>query len=112
MNKLVITGYLETEPKIWETEAAKIACFSIAHSDTSSPTTDVHNVVVSNDYLVDMLVKHLQKNMHLQVEGRLRNRWISKDDGTEVAVAEIVIDNFYGGIEILSSAKNVSNLGA
>jgi len=104
-NKLIITGYLEAEPQIWETETLKCAYCSVIPANNKGPSLpNPCNVVIYNDFLVDKFVKHLQKGMHLQLEGRVRNKWV-QENGVEVAVPEIVIDNFYGEIGILTSSS-------
>lgn len=107
MNEIKITGNLGANPEIKITEMSKFAYFYIAHNikrkqaGKTLETADWHRVVVFNDYVVDVVVSKLQKGSHVQVEGQLRNRKFTKEDGTSTTVTEIVLDQYNGRIEIL-----------
>lgn len=108
MNQIIITGNLGSNPEIKATETTKYAHFSIAHNirrksadGKTLEITEWHKVTVFNEYWVDMVAKQLNKGTHVQVEGQLRNRKTTKEDGTSTILTEIVVCRHKGGIEIL-----------
>ncbi len=82
-NKATLIGFLGQDPKFIETEKSKLTTFSLATTERDAEGKDVpewHDVVTfgkSADYVKD----HFKKGAFALVEGRIRSRKWTDQDG-------------------------------
>lgn len=97
VNKAILIGNLGKDPEIRRLENGGIVGnFTIATSDVyvdkssgeKKETTDWHTVVVWNK-LAEITEKYLKKGMKVYVEGRLKNRTWTDQNGTTKYITEI-----------------------
>jgi single-strand DNA-binding protein len=118
VNKAILIGNLGKDPEIRRLENGGIVGnFTIATSDVyvdkssgeKKETTDWHTVVVWNK-LAEITEKYLKKGMKVYVEGRLKNRTWTDQNGTTKYITEI----FAHDLTILTvkgtSSKTVDNI--
>lgn len=112
MNKAIIIGNVGQDPDIRYTqENSKIATFSVATTEywkdkasgERKSITEWHRVVVFNANISDIVEQYVKKGDKVCVEGAIKIRKYTGNDGVEKNIAEIVISQFKGGIELLGS---------
>lgn len=112
MNKAIIIGNVGQDPDIrFSQSGAKIASFSVATTESwkdkasgeRKSITEWHRVVVFNENLADIVEKYIKKGSKVFIEGSLKTRKYTGNDGVEKNITEIVISQFKGGIELLGN---------
>ena len=107
LNRATLIGNVGQEPKIIMTQSGgKFATFSIATSEkwTDKQTgevkenTDWHNIIVSTDGLANVVEQYVKKGTRLFVEGRIRTRKYTDNNGLDRYVTEIVVGGFNSSI--------------
>lgn len=109
INKAILLGNLGRDPEIRTTSDGKpIAQFTLATSEVwSSPgrekqtRTEWHRVVVFNEHLVSIVERFLKKGQRVYIEGQIRTRKWTDQNGQENIIREIVLNRFRGEIVLL-----------
>ena len=117
INKAIIIGRLGKDPQINTfTNGGKIASFTVATSETwndkttgeRKERTEWHNIVVNNPALVTLAEKYLKKGSQAYIEGTIRTREYTDQNGLKRYVTEIVVAPFNGEIMLLDSKPTQS----
>jgi len=113
VNKVILIGNLGRDPEIRSMQTGKVAQLAVATSETwndkntgeRKEQTEWHRVVIFNPRLVDVAEKMLQKGSKVYIEGNLRTRKWTGQDGKENYTTEIVLNQFRGEMTILGGMK-------
>lgn len=109
VNKVTLLGNLGKDPEIRTTQQGKrIANLTLATSESwkdkqtgeKKEQTEWHKVVVFNDGLAGLLEQYVHKGSKLHVEGQLKTRKWTDQNGQDRYSTEVVIDQFKGDIVI------------
>ena len=120
VNKVIIIGNLGQDPDIrYSQSGAKIASFSVATTESwkdkasgeRKSITEWHRVVVFNENLADIVEKYIKKGSKVFIEGSLKTRKYTGNDGVEKNITEIVISQFKGEITMLDGRSSTDNTG-
>ena len=119
INKVILVGNLGRDPEIRATSTGKIATISLATSESwkdkttgeRKEQTEWHRVVVFNTNLVEVVEKMMQKGTKVYIEGNLRTRKWTNQQGQDVYTTEVVLNQFSGQLVILSGAKAFDQSG-
>lgn len=112
INKAIIIGRLGKDPQINTfPNGGKIATFTVATSErwTDKQTgekkerVEWHNVVINSPALVTVAEKYLQKGNQVYIEGTLRTREYTDQNGLKRYITEIVAGAFSGQLILLES---------
>lgn len=112
INKAIIIGRLGKDPQINTfTNGGKVASFTVATSETwndkttgeRKERTEWHNIVINNPALVTLAEKYLKKGSQAYIEGTIRTREYTDQNGLKRYVTEIVVAPFNGEIMLLDS---------
>lgn len=118
INKVILVGNLGKDPEIRTTQNGKeMASFSIATSEswtdkfsgTRSEKTEWHNIVIFSEGLVKIVKDFARKGSKVYVEGSLRTRKWTDQNGTEKYTTEVVLYNFNSTLTLLDSRNSMSN---
>ena len=115
INKVILVGNLGRDPETRATANGKIANFSIATSEywkdkntgERKEQTEWHRVVIFNPNLVEVIEKMVQKGTKVYVEGTLRTRKWTNQQGQDVYTTEVVLNQYSGQLVILSGSKSL-----
>ena len=117
INKAIIIGRLGKDPQINTfTNGGKIASFTVATSETwndkttgeRKERTEWHNIVINNPALVTLAETYLKKGSQAYIEGTIRTREYTDQNGLKRYVTEIVVAPFGGQIMLLDSKPTQS----
>jgi single-strand DNA-binding protein len=117
INKAIIIGRLGKDPQINTfTNGGKIASFTVATSETwndkttgeRKERTEWHNIVINNPALVNLAETYLKKGSQTYIEGTIRTREYTDQNGLKRYVTEIVVEPFGGQIMLLDSKPTQS----
>ena len=117
VNKVILLGNLVKDPDIRATSTgSRLASFSIATStkyrnkDTQQleDKTEWHRIVVFNDKLADICEKYLRKGSKIYIEGQLKTRKWTDNNGVDKYTTEVVIPNYSGVLTMLDSRAQSS----
>jgi single-strand DNA-binding protein len=117
INKAIIIGRLGKDPQINTfTNGSKIASFTVATSETwndkttgeRKERTEWHNIVINNPALVTLAETYLKKGSQAYIEGTIRTREYTDQNGLKRYVTEIVVAPFGGQIMLLDSKPTQS----
>lgn len=100
LNKVILVGNLGRDPELKSTPSgAKVLEVSIAtterftdRNNEQQEQTDWHRIVMWNQK-AEYIARNTRKGSSLYVEGRLRYRKYTAQDGTERFITEILADN-------------------
>lgn len=115
VNKAIIVGNLGRDPEIRNTQSgSKIVNLTIATSDTWNDRstgerrerTEWHRIVIFNERTADVAERFLRKGRKVYIEGELRTRKWTDQQGMERYTTEVVIDNFRGNLVLLDSQRD------
>ena len=107
VNKVTLLGNLGKDPEIRTTQSGKrIANLTLATSEVwkdkqtgeKKEHTDWHKVVVFNDGLAGLIEQCVHKGSKIHVEGQLKTRRWTDQNGQDRYSTEVVIDQFRGDI--------------
>lgn len=125
VNKVILVGNLGRDPEVRSTQMGnKVVNLTLATSDTwndrqtgeRKDLTEWHRIVIFNERLADVAEKYLRKGRKVFIEGVLRTRKWTDQQGMERYTTEVVIDRFRGELVLLDSARsggdNMDNYGA
>ena len=110
INKVILLGNLGRDPEIRNTNDGKpIAQFPLATSEVWSggsgekqTRTEWHRVVVFNEHLVSVIERFLKKGHRVYLEGQIRTRKWTDQNGQENTIREIVLNRYRGELVLLS----------
>lgn len=100
LNKVTIIGRLGKDPDIRTMQDSKqLAAFSVATSDSwidkntheKVEKTEWHNVVIFNEKLVQISQNYLRKGSKVYIEGSLKTRKWTDNNGNDRYTTEIVL---------------------
>lgn len=115
INKVILIGNLGRDPEIRTMQNGKeMASFSIATSESwtdkssgiRSEKTEWHNVVVFNEGLVKVVKDFARKGSKVYIEGSLRTRKYTDQNGSERYITEVLLQNFSGVLALLDSRNS------
>lgn len=115
INRAIIVGRVGKDPEIKSfSNGGRIANFSLATSqswkDKSSgerkEATEWHNISIQSDGLVGIVEKYVKKGDLIGVEGELRTRSWSDQNGNKRYSTEIVVTAFGGQLHMLGSKRD------
>jgi len=118
VNKAVLIGNLGRDPEIrGKQDGSKVATFNIAtseswndkHSGERIERTEWHKIVVFNDRLCELVERFLTKGSKVYVEGQLKTRKWTDDNGVDRYVTEIHLGTFNGTLTFLDSKRDGEN---
>lgn len=100
LNKVILIGNVGKEPEVHVVNSdRKVAKFSLATSEKWKDSkgeiqeeTTWHNIVMWGKQ-ADVVEKYVKKGDKLCVEGKIKNRKYTANDGTEKYITEVVVDN-------------------
>lgn len=110
VNKAIIIGHLGRDPETRSFQNGGRVCnFSVATGERwkdrvtgeQKERTEWHQVAIVNDALVDVASKYLRKGSKVYVEGQLRTRKWTDQQGVDRYSTEIVIGAFNGVLTLL-----------
>lgn len=114
VNRAIICGALGRDPDIRNTQGGgKIANMSIATSEQwrdkasgeKREKTEWVRVCVFNEALVNVIEKYVKKGSTIYVEGELRTRKWTGQDGVERFSTEVVLTQFRGVLKLMGSPR-------
>ena len=120
VNKVILVGNLGKDPEVRHTQSgSKIVSFTLATSDTWNDRqsgerrerTEWHRVVIFNERAGDVAERFLRKGRKVYIEGELRTRKWTGQDGQEHYTTEVVIDRFRGELVLIDSNRGNSDEG-
>ena len=112
LNKAQIIGNVGKDPEIrTAADGRKVATFSIATSETwtdktsgeKKENTEWHRIVCFNEKLSEIVEKYVKKGSKVYVEGALKTRKWTDNNGIEKYTTEIVLSAYRGEIQLLDS---------
>ncbi|QKX02450.1 single-stranded DNA-binding protein [Wolbachia endosymbiont of Dirofilaria (Dirofilaria) immitis] len=115
VNKVILVGNLGRDPEIRTMQNGKeMASFSIATSESwtdrfsgiRSEKTEWHNIVVFSEGLVKIIKDLVRKGSKIYVEGSLRTRKYTDQNGNERYTTEVMLQNFNSTLTLLDSRPN------
>ncbi len=118
VNKVILVGNLGRDPEVRSSQAGlKIVTLAIATSDTwndrqtgeRKDLTEWHRVVIFNERLADVAEKYLRKGRKVFIEGILRTRKWTDQQGVERYSTDVVVDRFRGELVLLDSARSAGD---
>ncbi|MGL9732016.1 MAG: single-stranded DNA-binding protein [Wolbachia sp.] len=116
INKVILIGNLGRDPEIRTMQNGKeMASFSIATSENwtdkfsgiRSEKTEWHNIVVFSEGLVKVVKDFARKGSKVYIEGSLRTRKYTDQNGSEKYITEVLLQNFSGVFALLDSRNSV-----
>lgn len=117
VNKVILVGNLGRDPEVRNTQSgSKIVNLAIATSDTWNDRntgerrdrTEWHRVSIFNERVGDVAERYLRKGRKVYIEGELRTRKWTDQQGVEKYTTEVVIAQFRGNLVLLDS-QNKNN---
>jgi single-strand DNA-binding protein len=101
INKVILVGNVGKDPEVRYLEGGTAVCkFSLATSETYKnkdgekvSSTEWHNIVLWRG-LAEIAEKYIKKGMQLYIEGRIKTRSYTDQEGKVKYISEIVGDNF------------------
>ncbi|MFD0911055.1 single-stranded DNA-binding protein [Ruegeria arenilitoris] len=118
-NKAILIGNLGAKPEVKIFENGESICrFSLAtnsswkdkKTNTWREQTQWHQIVLRDEYLVDLAKRRLTKGTKVYVEGAIETRTWENLEGQTVHTVEIVLRKFRGEMKVLSGGIHQSDL--
>lgn len=115
VNKVILVGNLGKDPDVRNTQmGTKVVNLTLATSDSWNDrqtgerreNTEWHRVVIFNERLADVAEKFLRKGRKVFIEGQLKTRKWTDQQGMERYTTEVVVDRFRGELVLLDSNKS------
>ena len=112
VNKVILIGNLGADPEIRHTQDGRpIAHLRLATNETwkdratgeRRERTEWHRVVIFNEGLVRVVEQYLRKGAKVYVEGQLRTRKWTGQDGVERYTTEVVLQGYNAMLTMLDS---------
>lgn len=120
VNKVILVGNLGKDPDVRTSQqGTKIVNLTLATSDSwtdkqtgeRKENTEWHRVVIFNERLADVAEKYLHKGRKIYVEGQLKTRKWTDQQGVEKYTTEVVLDRFRGELVLLDSQSSGDGYG-
>ena len=116
-NVAQIIGNLGRDPEVRSTQNGKVVSLSIAtseswkdkHSGERIERTEWHRVVLFNPGLCDLAEKYLTKGSKVFIEGQLKTRKWTDNDGVERYSTEIHLGAYNGTLTFLGSKRDAED---
>jgi single-strand DNA-binding protein len=91
MNKVILLGHLGADPQVARSEEGWVLFASLATNcrKGKAKKVDWHRIVVTDEQLVSIAGRDLKKGCLVYVEGRLRTRRWTDQEGAERRVSEV-----------------------
>lgn len=114
VNKVIIVGNLGRDPEVRNTQSgSKIVNLAIATSDTWNDRntgerrdrTTWHRVAIFNERVGDVAERYLRKGSKVYIEGELRTRKWTDQQGVEKYTTEVVIAQYRGNLVLLGDGQ-------
>jgi len=114
INKVILVGNLGRDPDVRTMQNGnKRAVLAIATSEKwrdrnsgeMQERTEWHRIVIFNERLITVAEKYLAKGRKIYLEGQLRTRKWTDDQGQEKYTTEVVLNSFRGELEMLDSQR-------
>lgn len=121
LNRAQIIGHLGRDPEIRSTQAGgRIGNLAVATSDSwvdkrtgeRREATEWHRVVILNDHLVGIAEQYLRKGSRVLVEGQIKTRKWTDQQGAERHTTEIVLGTFGANILLLGDPRGAAEAPA
>lgn len=118
VNKVILVGNLGRDPEIRTTQDGKeVANLVLATSDSwrdknsgeRRERTEWHRVVVFSSGLINVIRNYLKKGSKVFIEGALRTRQWTDQEGKERYTTEVVIQGYNGSLTMLDGRSGGSN---
>lgn len=115
VNKVILVGNLGRDPEARNTQSgSRIVNLVIATSETWNDRntgerrdrTEWHRVVIFNERVGDVAERYLHKGSKAYIEGELRTRKWTDQQGVEKYTTEVVIDRFRGNLVLLGDGQS------
>lgn len=115
VNKVILVGNLGRDPEVRNTQSgSKVVNLAIATSDTWNDRntgerrdrTEWHRVVIFNERVGEVAERYLRKGRKVYIEGELRTRKWTDQQGMDKYTTEVVIDRFRGNLVLLDSQRS------
>jgi single-strand DNA-binding protein len=113
LNKACLIGNLGRDPEIRSMQNGnRVANLSLATTDTwkdkqtgeRRQATEWHRIVIFNDHLVSVVEKFCKKGDKLYIEGKIKTRKWTDQQGVEKYSTEIVMESYGGMVELLGGS--------
>lgn len=119
LNKVFVIGNLGGDPDIRSFQnGGKVANFSVAttrkwktREGEIREETEWHRVNVTSDGLVGVVERFLKKGSRVHVEGRLKTRKWTDQNGVERYTTEIIVGGHDGGLLLLGDPRGGGEAG-
>ncbi|CAK7193173.1 Single-stranded DNA-binding protein [Commensalibacter sp. Nvir] len=114
VNKVIVVGNLGRDPEVRSMQSgSKVVNITVATSDSWNDrqtgerreNTEWHRVVIFNERLADVAEKYLRKGRKVFIEGALKTRKWTDQQGQERYTTEIIVDRFRGELVLLDSNR-------
>ncbi len=121
LNRAQLIGNLGRDPEVRSLQnGGSVATLSVAtseswkdkHSGERMERTEWHRVVIFNPNLCDLAAKYLSKGSKVFVEGQLKTRKWTDNEGVERYSTEIHLMPFNGTLTFLDSKRDTEGRGA
>lgn len=115
VNKVTLVGNLGRDPEVRMSQGGqKIVTISLATGDTWTDRatgerrerTEWHRVVIFNDRFADVAERFATKGRKVYIEGCLRTRKWTDQQGQDKFTTEIVVDRYSGEFVFLDTKHN------
>ena len=115
VNRVTLIGNLGRDPEARDGQTGKIVNFTMATTDSwkdkntgeRKDQTEWHRVVIFSPQLADIAMRMLQKGTKVYIEGTLRTRKWTNQQGQDVYTTEVVLNQFGGQMLVLGGAKPI-----
>lgn len=117
VNKVILVGNLGRDPEVRHAQSGdKIVNMSVATTESwkdrqsgeRKEKTEWHRVVIFDDRLADVAEKYLKKGSKVYLEGTLKTRKWTGNDGVEKYTTEVVVPRFNGVLTMLDGKSDQS----
>lgn len=117
VNQATILGNVVRDPEIKSLSSGdRLANFSVATSETwkdkasgeKKEKTEFHRITVFNPNLVAVVERYVKKGSKIYLEGSVRTRKWTGQDGAERHTTEIVLTQYGGKIVLLGGPQNAA----
>jgi len=121
VNRAILIGNLGRDPEIrMLNSGTKVASFGLATSEAwrdkqtgeRRERVEWHNVVIFNELIAGLAEQYLKKGSKVAIEGVIRTREFEDRDGNKRRTTEIVIEQFNGKLEFVSSLRDGDGQGS
>ena len=115
VNKVILVGNLGKDPEVRNTQGGlKIVSFTVATSESWNDKasgerrerTEWHRVVIFNERIGGVAEQYLRKGRKVFVEGVLRTRKWTDQEGQDKYTTEVVIEQFRGDLQLIDSNRD------